>query len=100
MAPCLLFCPCLEELHRGKRVVFNLKGWQVAVDAQVADELLLLRKLLADFISHSVGHTPTEVHTAATDALSQLFSEKAPTTGGVEEDDEGEVDGEVEMAGS
>lgn len=77
MAPCFLFAPSLEELHRGKRVVFRLGNLTVAVDPQVADDLLKLRTLLADFINRSVGHRLTEVHTTATDALSRLFSERA-----------------------
>merc|ERR1712113_900734 len=75
MAPCLLFAPRLEELHRGKRVVFRINSWDVAVDPQAADNLLALRALLADFINRSVGHRPTSVHMGVTDALSNLFSE-------------------------
>jgi len=97
MAPCLLFAPSLVELHRGQRVVFRVNTWEVAVDPQVADDLLDLRTLLAEFISRSVGQRLTEAHMAATDALSRLFSERAGGSlleGGDDEEEaeEGEAD--------
>lgn len=98
MAPCLLFAPRLEELHRGKRVVFRVGGWEVAVDQEVADDLLALRASLQDFIIRSVGHRPTEVHMAATDALSRLFSERAG--GALEGGDDDEEDGEASNGNS
>lgn len=55
---------------------------------QVADDVLALRELLAEFVSRSVGHPPTDVHMAATDVLSQLFSEHAGGLEAGDEDDE------------
>ncbi|CAE8698153.1 unnamed protein product [Polarella glacialis] len=49
-------------------------------------------------MSLSVGHAPTQVHMAATDALSRLFSEHAPTVDGA--DDEEEEAGVAEEAKS
>jgi len=91
LAPCLLFAPQLEELHRGARVVFRISGWEVAVEPEVADDVLALRELLADFVSRSVGHPPTDVHAAATDALSSLFSERAGSLEAAEDDEETEL---------
>lgn len=88
MAPCLLFAPSLEELHRGKRVVFRVGDWLLAVDPQVADDLVALRASLLDFVSRSVGHAPTDVHMSATDALCKLFSERVVLEAADEEEDE------------
>jgi len=98
MAPCLLFAPRLEELHRGKRVVFRINGWEVAVDPNAADILLALRALLADFIDRSVGHKPTSVHTTVTDALSGLFSEHVASVD-VDAEDEGEAGSGAQRTG-
>lgn len=88
MAPCLLFAPELEELHRGHRVVFRLSAWMVAVDPHVADDLLALRASIAEFINRSVGQESSPEHLEATDALSTIFSEHAPLHSGDLEDED------------
>ena len=89
MAVCLLFAPKVEMTRRTPtRARLELGAWTVSVDAAVADELLALRRCLAEFVQRSVGEAPTAVHLAATDALGALFSERAPLVEANDDDDD------------
>mmetsp|Transcript_36238 Transcript_36238/g.67388 ORF Transcript_36238/g.67388 Transcript_36238/m.67388 type:complete len:1026 (-) Transcript_36238:174-3251(-) len=79
MLPLLLFAPFVHEKVRSKAcVVFEVDDWDVAVNTAVADEVMQLRKLTAQFIEQSVGAVPTKLHMTATDTLAKLFSDHAP----------------------
>eukprot|EP00438_Fugacium_kawagutii_P028003 Skav236474 [mRNA] locus=scaffold1440:55805:62630:+ [translate_table: standard] len=90
-APCLLFAPALKEIQRKQHAIFGLETWHVAVDLRVADELLKLRPLVADFVNAVVGERLGPVQLEAADALQNLFAEKVETTGG-DAEDEGEAE--------
>lgn len=93
-APCLLFAPSLKEIQRKQRAIFELETWHVAVDLRVADELLALRPLVADFVNAVVGERLGDVQLEAAEVLQKLFAEQVETTGGDEEDEaEAENDG-------
>ncbi|CAE7771224.1 unnamed protein product, partial [Symbiodinium necroappetens] len=78
LAPLLLFAPALKEVHRGRRVVFELSPKShVAVDVKVADVLQSLRGLVASFVDRSVGTTPTPLMLDTAQGLSRLFAEQA-----------------------
>ena len=78
LAPLLLFAPVLKEVHRGRRVVFELSPKShVAVDVKVAGVLQSLRGLVATFVDRSVGTTPTPVMLDTALELSRLFAEQA-----------------------
>lgn len=83
-APCLLFAPFLKEIQRKQRAIFELETWHVAVDLRVADELLALRPLVADFVNAVVGERLGNAPLEAANALQKLFTEKVETTGGDE----------------
>eukprot|EP00930_Biecheleria_cincta_P070106 TRINITY_DN57764_c0_g1_i1.p1 TRINITY_DN57764_c0_g1~~TRINITY_DN57764_c0_g1_i1.p1 ORF type:complete len:1174 (+),score=171.27 TRINITY_DN57764_c0_g1_i1:284-3523(+) len=92
MAPVLLFAPNVQEIMReGERALFSIGSWRVCVDSAIADDMLELRELTVQFINRSVGHTPTAVHTAATDALTRLFSDHAPVVRNDDDEDEDET---------
>jgi hypothetical protein len=95
MGPVLLFAPDLELAKRTEaRATFRLGEWSVCVASAAADELLALRASLGEFVQRSVGEPPGEIHAAATEALSRIFSAHAP----VETGDDGEEEAEGEAA--
>ncbi len=105
-APCLLFAPYLKEIQRRQRAIFELETWHVAVDLRVADELLALRPLVADFVNAVVGERLGNAPLEAANALQKLFTEKVETTGGDEvpwkymevpgDNDDHEIDNEMD----
>ena len=79
-----IFAPFLKEIQRKQRAIFELETWHVAVDLRVADELLALRPLVADFVNAVVGERLGNAPLEAANALQKLFTEKVETTGGDE----------------
>ena len=98
MAPVLLFAQELPVVRRtGTHTTFRLAGWSVAVKAPAASELLSLRASLHAFIQRSVGEPPSELHLAATEALSRVFSEHAPVQpAGLHDEDDDDDDAAFE----
>ena len=93
MGPVLLFAHDLEVVRRSEtRVTLRLGAWPVAVDADVADELLALRGAFAELVQRCIGEPPTAEVYEATEALSRVFSDHAPVSAALFDDDDGDGD--------
>jgi hypothetical protein len=97
MGPCLLFAHELPVVRKtSTHTTFRLGGWSVAVDHNCADALLALRSSLSEFIQRAAGEPPTESQLAATEALSRIFSEHAPVTHAIcDDEDDDDVEDEA-----